>query len=103
MAAVVHLNDVGTVFELTVIDQDDVVVNISAATTREIVFQKPDGTTVTKTAVVVTDGTDGKMKYISLAGDLDVPGLWHAQAIVTIGTGTWRSTQLHFTVRRNLG
>ncbi len=47
----IHLNDIGTVFELTMMD-GDAVVDISSATNMEIKFQKPGppGTTGTKTA-----------------------------------------------------
>jgi hypothetical protein len=98
----VHLNDIGTIFELTIVDQDEAVVDISSATTKEIVFLKSDGTTLTKTASLVNTGTDGKMKYASIAGDLDVVGNWSAQGVVTIGTGTWHSEELQFIVHRNL-
>lgn len=97
-----HLNDVGTAMEVTIVDQDSAVVNISSATVREIVFKKPDGTSVTKTGVVVTDGTDGKMQHITVAGDLDVAGTWRIQGFVTIGSGSWSSDVDSFVVRGNL-
>lgn len=98
-----HIGDVDTAFEATIVDQDGAVVPIPTATTREIIFRKPDKSTITRTAVLVTDGLDGKMQYLTVADDLDEPGLWHWQGKVVIGAGTWHSDEDHFTVLRNLG
>lgn len=98
---VVHQSDVGTVFELTIVDQDSAVVDISTAT-RQILFEKPSGATLTKTAALVTDGTDGKMKYVTIAGDLTPAGFWFVQGVVTIGLNTWHTDALAFTVLPNL-
>jgi len=83
---VLHYGDVGAVIELTATDCNGVVEDISAATTLEIYFQKPDGTTVTKTAVFTTDGTDGKFQYTTIAGDLDMVGTWHYQGHIVTPT-----------------
>jgi hypothetical protein len=98
----IHQNDIGTVFELTITDQDAAVVDISSAGTRQIVFKRPDGSVFTKTATLVNTGTDGKMKYVTLAGDLDQPGRWEAQGVVAIGSGSWSSGTIQFTVATNL-
>ena len=94
--------NVGTSFELTVHDQDGTVVDLSSATTKSIVFAKPDGTTVTQTATLVNTGTDGKMQYTSIAGDIDQGGVWNVQGLVTIGTATWRTAVHVFDVLENL-
>ena len=71
----IHLNDIGTIFEVTVQD-DGVIVDISGATTKEIIFKKSRGEVLTKAAVFSTDGVDGKMRYVAVAGDLDERGQW---------------------------
>ena len=41
-------------------------------------FQKPDGTVVTKAGVVEVPATDGKASYTWLAADLDIDDRWWA-------------------------
>lgn len=98
MAAEIHVGDVGTVFEATVKDEASVIVDISSATVRRLKFRTPDGRLLTKDAVLVNTGTDGKMKYTSVAGDLDVAGLWRVQGYVEIGTGKWHTDVHEFDV-----
>jgi hypothetical protein len=96
-----NLGDIGTIFRKTIKDQDGVVVNISTATTKELIFTKPDGTQLTKTAVYTTDGTDGKIQYVAVAGDLDLEGKWgyHGHVIIPGGNGgDWESTRTPFVV-----
>jgi hypothetical protein len=38
-------------------------IDVSTATTIEIIIKEEDGTTATKTAVFTTDGTDGAIRY----------------------------------------
>jgi len=101
-----HYNDVGTVFLVTV--QDCVsgtaaALDVSSATSLQLVFSAPDGTSSTKTATLNTDGTDGKIKYTTVDGDLDQVGTWRLQARVVFGvTGDWRSDISTFKVLENL-
>lgn len=99
----VHLNDIGTVFELTMKDGDDVV-DISGATTLEIHFEKPTTpiSTVVKTASLKATGVDGVMYYVTVDGDLDTLGKWRVQGKVTLPTGTWSSDISTFKVHKNL-
>jgi len=97
----IHKNDVGTVFELTVKDGSSTV-NLSSATKKQIIFSKPDATTSTKTASFKTDGTDGILSYVTVAGDLDQSGDWQVQAYVEITSGKWHSDVATFTVYDNL-
>ena len=105
----VHLNDIGTVFEITLKDEGNSpeIVDVSTAATMEIIFQKPNGTSVTQTASFTTDGTDGKIEYTTLTGDLDTVGLWKIQGHVVLGTASpinaqWRSDIDEFEVFDNL-
>lgn len=97
----IHLGDIGTAFEVTLMDCD-VVVDISSASSIEIIFKKPDKSVVTQTAVFQTDGTDGIIQYITVLGDLDQIGTWYLQAKVTLPTGTWSSDTSKFKVYKNL-
>ena len=98
----IHLNDIGTVFEVTVKDNSDNVVDISSASVMQIHFARPDKTTFTKTAVLSTDGSDGKMKYETVDGDLDQVGRWRLQGDITLLTGTWSTTISTFRVYTNI-
>jgi len=97
----IHLGDIGTIFEIELKDCLTVL-NISAATVKQIIFQKPTGVSVTKTAIFSTDGVDGKIRYVTVSGDLDVVGTWKIQAKVVLPTGTWSSNIDKFKVYSNL-
>src|SRR5258706_9166331 len=89
MSAKVHVGDVGTVFEATIKDQDGAIVDVSTAAVRQMRFKKPDGTLLTKTAVLVNTGTDGKVKYTAIAGDIDQAGEWFTDGYDEIGSCKW--------------
>lgn len=97
----IHKDDIGTVFTLTVKD-GSAVVNVASASSKLIKFRKPGGVIISKTAEFVTDGTDGKIKYTAIAGDLDQSGPWTFQAVLTFASGTWSSDIHKFTVYPNL-
>lgn len=103
MSVEIRKDDIGTVFEFTIKDQDNQVLDISGATKLEMVFLKPDRqTTVTKTAVFTTDGTDGKMRYTAETGFLDTVGDWQRQGYVVLVGGEWRTSIRSFRVLSNL-
>ena len=97
----VHVGDLGTKFLVT-IKENGVALNISTATVKKIRFRRPDGTTLDKTAVFETDGTDGKIYYLSIAGDLTIKGTWSIQGYITLTGGTWNSKIGSFMVNENL-
>jgi len=102
MSAQVHVGDIGTVFQATVKDQDGAVVDISTASVKTLFFRKPNGTVLAKAAVFVATGTDGQMKYVSIAGDLDQSGNWSLQGYVVIGAGQWHTDTATFFVKANV-
>lgn len=102
MAAEIHVDDVGTIFRVTVTDEDGAALDISAATLKQIVFEKPDETTTTKTASLDTDGTDGIMRYTTVSGDLDQAGRWKIQGVVGLPSGQWHTNVDTFKVKENL-
>lgn len=98
----IHVGDVGTVFEITLMD-GDVVVPLGDATVLQIVFTKARRQgTVTMVAVLTSNGDDGKLQYVTVAGDLSAAGKWKVQAIVTLPSGVWHSDIGYFTVHKNL-
>jgi hypothetical protein len=98
----IRQNDIGTQFLITIKD-DGAAVDISGASVKQLIFQKPKAfVRVVQNANFYTDGTDGKMFYTSVSGDLDTLGTWKIQGILQIGTSVW-STDIHtFDVFRNL-
>jgi len=95
---------VGQVIDLnfTIRDQDGLVVDVSAATEKTITLKKIGAAAASKTLAFTDDGTDGEVEYTTLATDLDAPGTWKVQAVVTIATVVYRTTVITFTVVPNL-
>lgn len=102
MAGEIHVGDVGTEFIATLKNPEGDVIPLGGATGLKMFFERPDATVVEKTAVLYTDGTDGKIKYVAIAGDLNADGSWRVQGKVTIGAWTGRSDIYAFVVRANL-
>jgi len=101
-----HVNDIGTRFRVTVNDTDSTggttVANISTASTKTFIFGRPDGSTFNKTAVFVTDGSDGLLEYATVDGDLNVAGTWSLQVYVVTSAGSHYSNIGNFKVFDNL-
>ena len=101
MASEIHEGDIGTKLLITVTD-DGVVVDLSSATSLSIFIKKPDGTILTRVGVLETDGTDGKMYYITLTGELDAAGGYKIQGLVVIPSGSYYTSTSTFKVHCNL-
>jgi hypothetical protein len=71
--------DIGVVFDVSV-KQDGGILPVNDMTTREIVFTSPSGAVVVKSASLVSDGLDGRIKYTSVSGDFSERGNWGIQA-----------------------
>jgi hypothetical protein len=98
--AEVQVGDVGTVFELTFQDGDETTVDISSATVKQMVFGKPDGTSLIGTAAFKTDGSAGILTYTTVAGNIDQAGLWHVQGYVEMPTWKGHSSAKRFEVHQ---
>jgi len=98
----VHLYDIGTAFDIPLMDCDVAADDIETAIEKIIIFRKPDGEVVIQTAVFKTDGTDGVIRYVTITGDLDQTGTWKIQGRVTTPAGTWSSEIGRFKVYTNL-
>ena len=59
--------------------------DISGQTALAIYAKPPVGAAKTFTASLTTDGTDGKLDYTTVSGDIDESGMWDIQAKVTEG------------------
>ena len=97
----IHQDDIGTKFLVTIYDGSSVI-NVSGASTKQIIFKKPAGTKLTKSAAFHTDGTDGKIYYAAVADDLDEIGTYEIQGKVVITDGTFYTDIQTFKVHRNL-
>jgi hypothetical protein len=100
-SADLHVNDTGSQFLVTFKDCGQIV-NLASATLIQIIFHKPDGSEVTKTALLYTDGTDGIAYYTTVNGDLNISGWWIIQGYLEIGTNHWHSDTKRFIVKENL-
>ena len=97
----VHKYQIGLQFRITLSDSD-VVVDLSNYTTHQMIFRKPSGEILTKTASLYTDGTDGILYYTSIDGDLDETGTWQVQCQLTNAVESHRSDIASFRVYGNL-
>ena len=98
----IHLNDIGTIFRITLQDQDSSAIDISGASTKEIRFKPPSASRKDKAASFTTDGTNGQLQWTTIANDLDVIGEWQIQAYAVLSGGTWYSDVGTFTVVANI-
>lgn len=76
-------------------------VNIGSASVLKIKLKEPSGTTITKTATLVS-GPSGIMEYVIESGVLDEQGTWKIQGYVEIGSQCYHTEHATFTVNRNL-
>lgn len=99
--AEIHVGDIGTSFQVTVNDQSGIV-DLSNVDNMYILFRKPDDSFKQVVPNLLTDGTDGKIQYVTQAGDLDQFGTWQIQARVVFGTDVYSTDIQRFKVLRNL-
>lgn len=99
--AEIHVGDIGTIFLITVNDQDGVV-DLTNVDDMYVLFRKPDDSFIQRTPVFVSTGSDGKIKYVTQSGDLDQYGTWQIQARVVFGTDVFSTDIQRFKVQRNL-
>lgn len=97
----IHLNDIGTSFEVTLSDCG-IVMDISTAIQKEFIFKSPSGIIKTVVPTFKTDGTDGILVYNTIPGDLDEEGTWKFQVKISLPNGSWSSNIDKFKVYENL-
>ena len=101
MASGIHEGDIGTKLLVTIKD-DGIAVDLSSATSLSLYIKKPDGTILNRTATLDSDGTDGKISYVTISGDLDVAGVYKLQAKIALSSGSFYSSTDTFKVHCNL-
>lgn len=101
MSSEIHVNDIGTRFLATIKDSGEVV-NISNASVLSMTFKKPSDTVIYRSGTLYTNGSDGKVYYDTVAGDLDEPGLYKLQGRVALPSGTYYTDIYTFQVSCNL-
>jgi len=96
--------DIGTVFEVTMLNAETgAAIDISAVTTKQIIFGSPGGTVKTRLGTFSTTGTDGKLKYQVIANDIDEAGDWTYQGKVVWASGeSFHSPKKQFKVLSNI-
>lgn len=94
------VGDYGQPLELTFLDVDtSLAADISGYTTsQKMIFTKPNGTEVEKTASFKTDGSDGVITYTVEAGFLEA-GSWFVEGQVTSGAARLTTERHPFQVR----
>lgn len=98
----IHKGDNGTIFELTIKD-DESTVDISSASIKDILFRKPDLSVTVQSGVFSTDGTDGLLRFtVATSGFLDQVGKWEIQGFLSITGCTCKSDIGEFDVHDNL-
>lgn len=98
---VIQQDAVGTIFRLT-IEEDGTAVDVSTATTKQIRFQKPDGSALVKTATFTTTGTNGQIEYATVSGDLNQAGQWEMQGYIAMSGWSGYSSRRKFEVLANI-
>ena len=97
-----HVSDFGSIFRITLTDSDGVAIDVSSATTKQILLEDPDGTATTKVAVFFTDGSDGIIQWVATAGVLLIQGLWKIQGRVITAGFQYSSVKGSFRLGTNL-
>ena len=96
-----QLNDVGTLLRV-IIQENNSVKNLAGITSSQIVLRKPSGSTLTKSSVFGSNGSDGIITYTTESGDIDEIGIWRIQGVITSGSAVFYSEVEEFTVNRNI-
>jgi hypothetical protein len=78
------------------------ILDISTATLKEIVIQRPDKTKITRSAIFLTDGTDGVVYILTIAGDLTLEGTYYIQAYIEMPSWQGNTEIGEFEVEDNL-
>ena len=93
------VNDTGLGLTITVVDDALQAINISAATSTFFQFEKPNSNAILqKVAIFVTDGTDGRLRYVLESGFLNTVGQWQVRARVVEASKDFRTEKLKITV-----
>lgn len=101
MAHSFRQDDYGSILMIT-IREDEQVRDLSDVLSMTLTINKPDGTALVRTPEFVTDGVDGRIRYVFVEGELEQTGRWPFQVHVVFAEGSWNSSVGWFTVTANL-
>lgn len=99
---VVQFGDTGVLIDILVTDYDEEIIDVSSATAKVVLFKKPSGRVASRTLDFLTDGIDGRLKYTTVANDLDECGVWMIQVSITMPSSSWRTEVGSFRVNPNI-
>ena len=97
----VQENVSGLRIQVTVRDENGIV-DLSSASSLYLVLQKPDGTTGSLPASLLTNGKDGIMYCTTGSSTFDQDGTWYLQSSLRNGLLSGKSSVIAFTVNPNL-
>ena len=98
----IHVDDIGARLAATFKTAADVAVDISTATTKQLIIEKPDGSAVARATTFTTDGTNGQAHYTTVDGDFDAAGYYYLQGRVALADGSeFRSDRVRVRVMPN--
>ena len=103
MAGRIHVGDVGTKFRVRMLDETGQPISLAAATTRQLIFRRPNRQTFTVPATVEAHEDDtgpvqSLLTYVTVSGNINIRGQWSVRGHVVLPTGEWRSTEEQFNV-----
>jgi len=93
----IKLGDIGSTI-IGTIEDDGVAVDISSGSSLTCYLIKPDGSRLTETASLNTDGKDGKIKYSITDGVDNKTGYWEAKFHARTASGQWTTDPIYFKV-----
>ena len=76
--------------------------DLSEASVKTLLLKKPSGAVIQRSLSFLNNGSDGKLIYYTVSGDLDQDGDWQLQAQVSNPDGIWWTDTTTFTVLPNL-
>ncbi len=94
------IGDTGLALEVLINDQGGSVVDISGATAKRIRLRGPDKVTRDLAGTFFTDGTDGKLRYVTLVTTLNLAGPWEIWAHITTASQAWATSKKEFIVNK---
>jgi len=80
----------------------DMPADLSTATSLIIELKRPDNTKISKTGLLSTNGSDGKMYVVTIDGDINVEGTYYIQGYVASTGWEGYSSVGKFEVHDNL-
>ena len=87
----IYVNDIGVVIEI------DMGESLSTATNLKLKVRKPDNTKVEWTPTVYGEGFN-YLRYITVANDLDLAGVWKIQPSLTLGSWSGLADTVSFEI-----